>query len=590
MAHEDLWQNEHFRKAFQRWWDEDWSWDGLATKYRRANLGSEPDEALGTLQDVWLEEEGNLIRFAGRRWTPFHLPPFDRDGNACPAQLWTKAKDPACAAKLHRRLDAAVWPDESVLKKVDLHAVTEFADLQGVVFPREFELSGDVLVADFQSAIFISPVAFHEGVLARFNGVTFSGDAGFDGASFSANTHFDGTTFSTFARFDDATFSGEAWFVYATFAGYVGFGGATFSGNALFDKATFSGDARFGGAAFASTASFYDVMFYRNASFVGATFSNYVLFSGATFCRTARFGGTTPFARAAAFKSVHFGRGADFSGREFREATDFSSTRFSGVPKFHGAKLHADTSFQNVEFRDGISGRALPRRRLGWFDRQERDRDKRRRDSRMRLKAYLRYRRVPLGLRHFALREVRQSYDADAEEYEIAYRQLRRLCAEIGGIEYEGLFHALELRAHRARTDTNPTARFASWLYDVLSDYGRSMGRPLIALLGAWTFFATAYLLLLTPPYSVGGPNIVAETCQNMAWPSRAELWTASAREFLPSLFGMSSVSNRPEWLRCAEGNHQLLFFVLSVAQAMTFIACVSLFLLALRPRFQLKD
>lgn len=599
MAHEDLWQNEDFRKAFQRWWDADWSWEGLATKYRRAKLAHEFGQTLGSLQDIWRDEEGKLIRFAGRRWTRFHLPPFDRDGNACPAGLWTRAKGSDCTKELYRRLDASPWPDETELKEYGLFAVTEFADLQGVFFPQEFEFDRETLVAEFHSAIFIGPSTFRGQILARFGRAIFAGDVRFDGATFWGEAWFARATFSGTAEFGVATFSWDAAFFDAAFCSDVNFGRTRFLGGADFVGVTVSRRAQFDGAAFVREADFRFATFSQDAEFKGAKFSAGVWFDGATFTRNAMFdgtafsgkagfAGTVPFAGLAQFDYTCFGGEVDFSGREFKGATDFSSAQFSGVPKFHGAKLHPDTTFQNAYFRDGKPGRPLARPQLAWFGNWW-DEDTRH-EIKQQLRAYWRWRRVPFGLRHPAAKKGRRAQDAAIEEYEIAYRQLRRLCAEIGSIEYEGLFHALELRAHRARTDTNPTARLASWLYDVLSDYGRSMGRPLIALLGAWTFFSTAYLLLLTPPYSVGGPDIAAEVCQGMAWPSRTELWTASAREFLPSLFGMSSVSNRPEWLRCAEGNHQFLFFALSVSQVMTFIACVSLFLIALRRRFQLRD
>ncbi len=167
---------------------------------------------------------------------------------------------------------------------------------------------------------------------------------------------------------------------------------------------------------------------------------------------------------------------------------------------------------------------------------------------------------------------------------------MRRLSAEIGSIEYEGLFHALELKAHRARTDTHGLARLASWLYEVLSDYGRSMARPLVALLNAWLLAVILYAACFTPPYDAPGPGMSAEACRMTGWPPGSEVWVSAAREFLPSLFGMSNAANRPEWLRCAEGAHPLLFFAVNSLQIVVFIACVSLFLIALRRRFQLRE
>ncbi len=171
----------------------------------------------------------------------------------------------------------------------------------------------------------------------------------------------------------------------------------------------------------------------------------------------------------------------------------------------------------------------------------------------------------------------------------MAYRRLRWLCKQIGSIEYEGMFHALELRAHAKRTNTNPTARVASIIYQILSDYGRSIGRPLAWHTGAWVLFATAYLLAFMPPYENSGPGVSADLCRSMVVrPTAVEILVAAAREFLPSLFGTSSAVNRPEWLRCAEGDRPFLFFFLSAIQIVTFILCIALFLIALRRRFQI--
>ncbi|MBI1329023.1 MAG: hypothetical protein GC166_03855 [Alphaproteobacteria bacterium] len=836
MAHEDLWQNEHFRKAFQRWWDEDWSWDGLAEKHNKKSLDYKPNKFLSSLQDVWREEENQkrLIVFADREWTRFHLPPFDREGNPCPPELFSAAKNADCVKKLQNRLQRTGAPDGETIKREGLWAVAQFTDLRGVVLPESFVFDGDSLIADFESAIFMGGLAFGKRVIARFGdatftgdarfgGATFTGDAGFRGATFTGDAWFGGATFTgdawfggatftgearfggatfsgdawfggaTFtgeARFGDATFSGDAWFGGATFSGYAGFRGATFTGDARFGGATFTGDARFGGATFSGVAwfrgatftgdarfgdaafagvawfgdatftgdawfggatftgeaRFGDATFTGDAWFGGATFTGEARFGGATFTGEARFGGATftgdarfggatftgdarfdyatftgdagfdsatftgeawfgsatftgdagfcgatftgvawiggatftgdagfggatfardagfggatftgdarfdsatftrgawfdnatfsgnawfrdatfsgganfsgtgPFEKRASFEYARFYRGVEFSGRTFRERTEFSKARFHGVPKFHGAKLHPDTRFQNAWFSG--ESYALPPLSREWFyeallHRSNQEAIKEERPAaRTRLAIWMQGRRRMwdrrglLGrwkaprfggwlfeTRRFPeLAMVGTARNKDAEEYEIAYRQLRRLCADIGSIEYEGLFHALELKAHRARTDTQIPARIASWLYEMLSDYGRSMARPMLALLNAWFLAVIFYLLLFLPPYDSAGPGMSEAACRAMGSPPGTEIWTAAAREFLPSLFGMSAVANRPEWLRCAEGSHPLLFFTAGVLQILVFIACVSLFLIALRRRFQLRD
>jgi hypothetical protein len=660
MAYEQLWQNETWRKAFLRWWDEDWSWDGLKTKYRQASLGDDPDSSLGTLQDVWREEgaQGRLIEFGGRKWTRFHLPPFDHDGKPCRSALWNDAKDASCRAALRACLDSVKAPDKEVLEKYGLDAVTDFANLRGVVFPEEFQFDGETIIADLESALFIGDWRFSNRVLARFDKATFSWDAQFEGATFSGNAEFVSATFSgnawfttamfsRDARFYYATFSWDAWFGSATFTGNAGFEsatfsrvasfhGATFSGYAWFGSATFSGSAWFGGATFTEGALFESVTFTGNVGFVDATFTedaefesatfsrdagfdratfsgdarfDRATFSGsarfgrATFFRGARFGGTTPFAKTVGFNSARFRRSVDFSGREFKQRTNFSGARFGGVAKFHGAKLHPDTTFLNAEFPGERC--AVPPLRRWWFADEDRKfsrvafaRWKRWRGRigprwwRSRPWKALRYCGVPFALRWDRnLKNMRRKRDSDAEKYEIAYRRLRRLAAEIGSIEYEGRFHALELKAHRARTDTQFLARVASWLYEILSDYGRSMGRPIAWLAGFWVAFALVYRWVFVPPYRVDAAGLAAGTCQTIANPPAwSDAIVTAAHQFLPSLFGMSSAANRPEWLRCAEASRPLAFLLASGIQIIVFLVCISLFLIALRRRFQLRD
>jgi len=61
-----LQQNPDFMKAYTRWWEEDFSWEGLAKKF---------DKPGGrTKQEVWQQQQGFLQEFAGRKWTRLHLP------------------------------------------------------------------------------------------------------------------------------------------------------------------------------------------------------------------------------------------------------------------------------------------------------------------------------------------------------------------------------------------------------------------------------------------------------------------------------------------------------------------------------------
>jgi hypothetical protein len=623
MAFEELWQNQTWRKAFQRWWDEDWSWKGLKSRRQQSSLDPFDDALNGTLQDVWSNERDHLIKFGGRRWTRFHLPPFGRDGTPCPPGLWAAVKDGACSAELIERLELGTIPDKEALKRKKLRAVKGFVDLRGVVFPPTFGWRGDTLIAALDSAIFLGDFGCSKRVIATFEYAIFSGNAWFIGATFSGNAGFDGVIFSGNACFIDATFSENAVFDGATFSGNAGFNGATISGNAWFHGANFSEDAGFDDASFSGDAEFYSTTFSGNAVFDGATFSGNALFDGATISGTAwfdsatfseevrfdgaiftkgvTFSGTDPFKKKVSFGATKFGQGCDFSNRTFQGCVDFSGVKFGGVPKFDGAKLHPDTSFLNAQFRDGRKGRDLPRRRHQWFggwppsdEKEKQDYGALRKAWKRRLRLYRYAKKTPFGLRWPGLQDVRHLHDSDTEQYETAYRCLRRLAGDIGSIEYVGLFHGLELRAHRARTDTQLLARLASWLYEKTSNYGQSLGRPLLFLLGSWGVFCALYAGWLRLVFG----DALGTTCkwfgppgsQTVPAPDLQDLVTTTARNFLSGFFGQSSLANRPAWLRCAEAYNEFGYFVVTLAQSVVFIASVTLFLIALRRRFQLRN
>jgi len=593
MAFEDLMQNEAFREAFQRWWDEDWSWAGLGKKRRRAFLGQYQPESPNTLQDYWRGEEMHLIPFAGRKWTRFHLPPFDRDGKPCHDGVWTGVRAD-CTEEIRKRLRAAKLPDDGVKLKFGKVPAGEYAELRGVVVPYDFVFLDDVeadIVADFGSAIFLGTPTFEKKcIVARFERATFARGAPFGGATFDRHAEFAGAMFAGHAEFGDAKF-----------AGHAEFGGATFAGEARFNRATFAGEARFNRATFA-----------RDAWFNRATFVALARFNGATFEKFASFGGESAFKRGAWFDYATFRGDCDFSNREFEDTTSFAEARFRGVPEFHNAKLHPDTTFRNAVFRGDTGGGALPPARLSWFRSHvwsglgEAERKKlakvAREVTRRSLRPWLRWRfrlwpkgrwrALPFRLRsHPDLRGVRRAHDDDAEHYEIAYRHLRHLCAAIRSVEYEGLFHALELRAHRARTDTNPTARAASWLYAELSDYGRSMGRPLYGLALLWFVFAHFYLWTGRPPFGADAAGLEAGACRAAgSGPDWIAALIAAARQFVPSFFGVSSAANKPLWLRCAEAEYPLSYFAVGTLETVLFIALIALFLIALRRRFQLRQ
>lgn len=453
----EVWKDQNFRGSFRRWWWQDWSWDGLASKPNRAALGLDPVGAAGTLQDVWRQEEGRLIDFAGRRWTRFHLPPLfypelrasrerlvrDRfPPFLCQSDVWDQAKGASTIDELRQRLDAAMRPDDDLRQRWSLEDVASFADLRGVVFPEAFAYSGTELLANLGSAIFCGDFSYYGKVLSRFRFATFAGRVAFRGAEFPVE-----------ALFTDATFCADA----------------------IFDSANFLGDVQFGGTAFSARASFH---------------------------------GAAPFRRTTSFSRTRFCDAVDFTNCVFQDSTDFSGASFDGVAKFNQVILHSDTDFSGMSFRAGeapsrdwwpytiIEARLEDPMRFSGHDRFD---ILFYRTQIIFWRALYILRWIPplLVMRWTPMRKIRADRDRATVRYENSFRHLRRLSSEIGDIQAEGMFHALELRCHRARTNARSLDRLVSLLYGILSDYGQSMARPLAVILVFWAVAIAFYSYLL---------------------------------------------------------------------------------------------
>ncbi len=290
-------------KAFQEWWDEDWSWEGLPEKLRREAIG------VKDLQEYWRDQEDRLVEFAGRRWTLAHLPPCDREGEVVYSD-WFAAKSDDFWNAIHQRL-----PDVS-LPIIDVILVDQItprpATFYGVVFPGwpkdQFQ---EIVSANFKQSMFIGWCSFSYTKFAHstFDEARFLGDgAYFDGAEFFGGAHFSFTKLlAGTITFSDTKFHGGAYFRKSVlrwpsfldavfedgcdFADMVlvnsgcYFNGTQFGGGyAHFDRVVFNGVADFSFAKFDSVASFTDSEFKFDVYFrcdKGGKFAAAADFNGA---------------------------------------------------------------------------------------------------------------------------------------------------------------------------------------------------------------------------------------------------------------------------------------------------------------------
>ncbi len=428
---------------------------------------------------------------------------------------------------------------DPLIATFDALAITDFfalcfrngANFAGFTFPGEAQFSygtfsgGD---ARFENATFACGGVTFEGATfgdeARFDDAAFSGgNVTFSGVTFSGGARFSGATFSgDDTRFDDATFD-SAWFDEAIFSGTASFSPATFR-NATFDgaafrtayfdkakfdvatfrRATFRHRVRFDGATFSQGASFNEASFNGQASFCEATFNggdtwfSCTIFNGGdTWFTKATFNSSVLFDYAqfgggcASFEGAKFGQITDFSGTQFTSTlADFSRADFSGPVTFDDSTLDV-AIFRSIKSERSFSMRATFQKTPDF--REASFHEPPQLDDAV-FEATLTRRYVDGERRPLPLDWAKH---APNKNEHAKFRALRGM-AEQGNDHTSALrFNANEIAARRFWVD-EPFGRNASrfwlgWLYQLVSDYGRSILRPLIGLFAVVATFAALF-------------------------------------------------------------------------------------------------
>ncbi|MGB8602872.1 MAG: hypothetical protein WCD42_11825, partial [Rhizomicrobium sp.] len=311
----------------ERWWKQGWDWDSLLIKpcphpdfdtyadyygeaFSRTVLFDDPrPDKTGQISEweYWHDpQKGDrwLTEFAGKKWTPYHLPLYDLDGNLSPkhmmyynAGLWTKSDEAAFKAGLIERMALG----EDILLGIPNRIRN--APLNGIVVPSLMSLTtenGTPLYTQFRDALF-----GHNVNLACIN---FEKYLDIDGASFASCADFSHTNFG----FD--TSFGDVWF-----GDHTNFQGAIFQGRHITEPVLSLSQAQFG---------------------IGTNFAH------AKFCSAVSFAtrNNSVFERIS-FASTTFCASTDFSGLCFIGKTDFQKAIFKGVAKFYDAGLPEETYF-----------------------------------------------------------------------------------------------------------------------------------------------------------------------------------------------------------------------------------------------------
>jgi hypothetical protein len=347
------------------------------------------------------------------------------------------------------------------------------------------------------------------------------------------------------------------------FSGYVfeelaDFGGIVFPGQALFgDSGRYTRTpAGRTPATFAAGARFSEAIFHMDAVFAWSEFNQSGGFRDAQFRGIARFNecnfnGTAWFFRARFFNDVWFGQ-CQFSG-----FTNFSKARFDGVTSFSGARSDGafalgeavfaklpdlvQTSFRETPRLDNVS---LPA--AAFFP----------------------------GL----------SAKAALKE-QAKFRAIRRLAIAGQDHDNESMAFKGEVRSRRGTLDKPWHSAF--WfgaMYDVLSDFGRSIMRPVYFWLISIATFTAAYLA------DAGKLADYAARCAKPNADAAPHWLNALALAAKNALVFAGSDRRMEQQYACLYGDAvPVTSTFIQMGQTVWSAILIFLFLLAVRNRFKLK-
>jgi uncharacterized protein YjbI with pentapeptide repeats len=359
-----------------------------------------------------------------------------------------------------------------------------------------------------------------------FNGFAFRKLVDFTSSKFSRLTLF-GAHFQGYARFHSSTFVGRTDFTRAIFAG-AEFEAVEFFSKVDFEYTNFTQDIHFNKATFYQPTYFNHSTFRGRASFEATRFSAIVSFGTVQFIKRASF-------RGASFSSASF-RAAEFSG-----AADFSYASFSISPEFINAEFKASTTFANARFEHGVP-----------------------------------------DFRGAKLHQATEWHDASwppppnaksvAQDQVYAYERLKREMEQLKKHEDEQKFFRKELRARRGLARVLSGEWFLNFAYQVSSDYGSSVGRP-IALLAA---------LFAIGVYVFSGMPLTAAAINLDAIPHAVAISFANIIPVVPTTHDIASATHAVVGMSRIEK-------VVGVTQTLLGVPLLFLLGLALRNRFRMK-
>jgi uncharacterized protein YjbI with pentapeptide repeats len=460
--------------------------------------------------------------------------------------------------------DLANFDDAVFASGADFDKAEFLRETTGPLVPAaRFQKSQFNARADFRSAKFVGNAEYiraHFGGNARFDEAEFQADATFEGVVFEGTVGLVKTRFAGAAKFiqaqlrsearlGEAEFQGNTSFEEVEFTGKVTSRSAKFGGDTTFQAARFAKEARFNETNFGETVIVQSAKFADTADFSSVTFAKAVDFYDSTFSDDAIFDRAT-FWQSADFPSAKFKVGVSFAEAEFHSRANFLQTIFRGRSSFRRVKFHGPAEFAASRARgafvlSGADFAQVPSFHDTTFGEPPTLNDMTIADPLCFLPG--RNGNGETDPRPALFRAMRSCGDP---EYAARYGRLHKLASQTQDSERAREFFAQELRCRRFWHDRplgRGLARFwIGWLYGGISDFGRSIVRPLTLWVVTVLVFSLIYLGLRRSDYFGTAPAPIAHVAPLFpAWPAdpnfgAALKWAGSALGwFVLSIFNL---------------------------------------------------
>lgn len=212
--------------------------------------------------------------------------------------------------------------------------------------------------------------------------------------------------------------------------------------------------------------------FLLEASFDGARFEQGAEFTNAIFHKTVSFN-HAEFIDGVWFRKAKFSIGAEFKSAVFPTFSFFNQAEFNGWCEFNSAYFGGSVIFEGVIFNS-----------IGHFEGAI-------------YKKMPSYRGCQIDSTRLEFSDNSDFPKNDSEDGAIeSVSFLKRLSDEHGQTDQALRFNAIELRLKRQKPNADFGFKIVTWLYEKLSDYGRSFAKPMLwygVLICLTTLFAMMY-------------------------------------------------------------------------------------------------